>query len=206
MVETSISRGTLASTRLRSVSRAAFVPPEMRISPSRRGPPRIFSLSRAPLLRRERAHRQGVDFLAHAPAERRLYQLAAPPAPLASEGGRHHQRLEMLPVPDHLHVLAGEPGGDAGLNAFRGNQGKASFSLAACSRTAGVAGSATIRQKNSPRPPPGSPLAESPSGRGSRSESRRSCRRRGWCATGAARTPAGNGSSRTRPTGTGAAE
>src|SRR5204863_3902699 len=84
MVEISIRRGTLASLSGFSVSSAAqrigsaaFFAPEIRISPSRRCPPSIFSLSSAPLLGSQGLHRQRVDLLAHAVAERGVDLLVA---------------------------------------------------------------------------------------------------------------------------------
>src|SRR3954466_5673167 len=89
----SMRPGTLASRSgfsLRSaahmIGSAAFFAPEMRTSPSSGRPPVILSLSiRLPLLGRERAHGQGVDFLAHALAQRGIYQLMALDAALAGE-------------------------------------------------------------------------------------------------------------------------
>jgi len=64
--------------------------------------------TRFPLLRRQRAHRQRVDFLAHALASARKPADGAARGPSRELAG-HDQRLEMLPVADHFHVLAGEP-------------------------------------------------------------------------------------------------
>src|SRR5258706_314274 len=74
MVRTSMSSGTLAR-RSRSpvrsaahmIGSAAFFAPEMRTSPSSGTPPRMRSLSTgAPFLRRQLAHRERVELLAHA--------------------------------------------------------------------------------------------------------------------------------------------
>src|SRR5262245_57552359 len=142
MVRTSMSRGRLVSLSGPSVSSAAhrigsaaFFAPETRIAPSRRRPPRIFSLSMdqplsavkmaflgrrsgfPPLVGRERLHGERVDLFAHPVAERGIYQLVALHAALAGEGRRDDQCLEVLAVAEHLEVLAGEPGLDAGLDA-----------------------------------------------------------------------------------------
>src|SRR5882724_615595 len=127
MVRTSISCGTFDSRKGCAVRRAAhmignaaFFAPDTRSSPSRVRPPRMRSLSiGAPLLRRQRAHGERVDFVAHALAERAINQLVAlhPVAP--GELRRNDQRLEVLPVARHLDVLAGKPGFDALLDAFR---------------------------------------------------------------------------------------
>src|SRR5688572_10465248 len=132
MVRTSISRGTLSSSSGSSVSSAAhrigsaaFFAPEMRTSPASGRPPVISSLStRGSLLRRERPHRQGVDLLAHALAERRVHQLVALHAALSRESRGHHQRLEVLAVADYFHALAGEPRADALLDAVGGHHGQ----------------------------------------------------------------------------------
>src|SRR5207237_10577903 len=127
MVATSTRRGTLArrsgcevSSAAHMIGRAEFLAPEMRTSPSSARPPRMRSLStRTPFLRRERAHGKGVDFLAHALAERRVDELMALHAAAPGGLGGHDQRLEMLPVADHLHVLAREPRPAALLDALR---------------------------------------------------------------------------------------
>src|SRR5436190_16797572 len=121
------NRGTLRSRCTPGVSRvaaitgsAAFFDPEMRTVPWSGLPPRTSSLSTgAPLLRRQRLHRQGVDFLAHALAERCVDQLVALHAAPAFEFLRHDDRLEVLAVADHLDVLAREPGFDSLFHAFR---------------------------------------------------------------------------------------
>src|SRR6185503_15495122 len=142
IVETSISRGTFdnrSGCSVRSaahmIGSAAFFAPEMRTSPSRRRPPRIFSLSIypfsapkmaflgrtggfAPFFGRQRLHRQRVHLFPHALAERRVDELVALHAGAAGEPRRDHQRLEVLAVANHLDVLAGEPGLDRVLDAF----------------------------------------------------------------------------------------
>src|SRR6266404_5757838 len=127
MVRTSISCGTLASTSGWAVSsaahmigRAAFFAPETYTCPSSGTPPRMRSLSTgAPLLRCERAHRQRVDLLAHAIAERRIDELVALHAAAPGELVGNDQRQEMLAVAHHLDVLAGKRGRDRLLDAFR---------------------------------------------------------------------------------------
>ena len=95
MVVTSRSRGTLVSASGFAVSSAAhmigsaaFFAPETRTSPSSGRPPVIACqlIHRLlPLLGRERLHRQRVDLLAHALAERRVDELVALHAALAGE-------------------------------------------------------------------------------------------------------------------------
>src|SRR5437762_9505462 len=118
MVRTSISCGTFDSRKGSAVRRAAhmignaaFFAPDTRSSPSRLRPPRMRSLSTgAPLLRRQRAHGECVDLLAHALTERAVNQLVPLHAVAAGELRRDDERLEVLPVARHLDVLAGEPG------------------------------------------------------------------------------------------------
>src|SRR5689334_12756759 len=113
MVDTSISRGTLESASGLDVSsaahmmgNAAFFAPDTVTSPSRGPPPLILSLSTGlPFLGRERAHRQRVDLLAHALAERRVDELVALDAAPAGELRGDDERLEVLSVADHFHVL-----------------------------------------------------------------------------------------------------
>src|SRR5688572_4285154 len=121
MVETSRSCGRLESASGFSVSsaahmigRAAFFAPEMRTSPSSGRPPVIFSLSiLLPFFGRQRLHRERVDLLAHAIAERLVNQLVALHAALACERIGHHHRLEVLAVADDFDVLADEAAFDA---------------------------------------------------------------------------------------------
>src|SRR5258706_227175 len=97
---------------------AAFFEPEIRTVPASGWPPRTSSLSiGAPFLRRERLHRQRVDFLAHAIAQGRVDQLVALHAAPAFELARNDDRLEMLAIAGHFDVLAREPGLDASLHA-----------------------------------------------------------------------------------------
>src|SRR3954470_14891250 len=127
MVRVSIRCGTFdrrSGLSVRSaahmIGSAAFFAPDTRTSPSSGRPPRMRSLStRFPLLRGQRAHRQCVDFLAHALAERCVNELVALDATASGELVGNDQRLKVLAVADHFHVLAGEPGSDARLDALR---------------------------------------------------------------------------------------
>jgi hypothetical protein len=74
-----------------------------------------------------------VDLLAHALAQRGVYQLVALHAAAPGELVRDDERLEVLAVADHLDVLAGETALDACLHAFGGHHVNAS----ACSRISG---------------------------------------------------------------------
>jgi hypothetical protein len=136
MVTTSRRCGTLASSSgfvVRSaahmIGSAAFFAPETRTSPSSGRPPMIFSLSSGalPFLGRQGAHRQGVDLLAHALAERGVDELVALDAVAAGERARYDQRLEVLPVADDLDVLAGKACFDPLLYAVRRYQFRFSF-------------------------------------------------------------------------------
>src|SRR5688572_14266760 len=101
---------------------AAFFAPDTATSPSSGRPPWMRSLStRAPLLRGQRAHRQRVDLLAHALAERAVHQLMALHAILARERAGDDERLEMLAVADDFEVLAGNTCRDSLLDAVRGH-------------------------------------------------------------------------------------
>src|SRR5205807_3767153 len=91
------------------IGSAAFFAPETRTSPSSERPPWMRSLSTgAPLLRRERAHGQRVDLLAHALAERRIDQLVALHAAAAGEFGGDDERLEMQAAASNNDLLGGE--------------------------------------------------------------------------------------------------
>src|SRR5689334_588858 len=71
-----------------------------------------------PFVGRECSHGERVDFLAHALAERRIDELVALDAAPAGELRGDDERLEVLPVADHFHVLAGEPVLDPLLHAL----------------------------------------------------------------------------------------
>src|SRR5262245_13830955 len=102
IVRVSISWGTFdrrsglsVSSAAHMIGSAACFAPEIRASPSSDRPPRMRSLSTGlPLLRGQRAHRQRVDFLAHALAERRVNQLVPLHAITAGELAGNDQRLE----------------------------------------------------------------------------------------------------------------
>src|SRR5256885_11230553 len=127
MVRTSMRCGTFDSRKgcaVRSaahmIGSAAFLAPDTRTSPSSVRPPRMRSLSTgAPLLGRQGAHGERMDFFAHALAERAIHQLMALHSIAPGELRRDDQRLEMLPVAAHLDVLAAEARFDALFDAFR---------------------------------------------------------------------------------------
>src|SRR5262249_25419826 len=102
------------------IGSAAFFAPDTRTSPSSERPPWMRSLSTGlPFLRGQSAHRQRVDFLAHALAKRRVDELVPLDAIAPGELAGTDQRLEVLAVADHFHVLAGEARLDALFNAVR---------------------------------------------------------------------------------------
>src|SRR6516164_7353466 len=130
IVATSCRRGTFCSCTRSAVSSAAhssgsaaFLAPEMTISPASRRPPRMRSLSivvieaaeaasgRVVLLvlgGGERPHRQRVDLLAHAVAEGAVDALVPADAVGALEFARDDRREEMAAVALDLDVLAGQ--------------------------------------------------------------------------------------------------
>jgi hypothetical protein len=59
-----------------------------------------------------------VDLLAHALAKRRVHQLVPLDAVPAGELARNDERLEVLAIAEHFHVLARESGLDRLLDAF----------------------------------------------------------------------------------------
>src|SRR5688500_656554 len=72
--------GSLVSSEAQRMGSAAFFAPETSTSPSSGTPPSMISLSkraplRGPLFRRERLHREGMDVLAHAIAQRAVDEL-----------------------------------------------------------------------------------------------------------------------------------
>src|SRR5688572_32617177 len=137
MVAMSMRRGTLlsasgfaVSSAAHMIGRAAFFAPDTAISPSSGRPPLMRSLSTGfPLLRRQGAHRQRMDLLAHALAQRRVHQLVALHVAAAGELARDDQRLEVLPVARYFDMLAGEAAFDARLDAFRCDHGFQCLSL-----------------------------------------------------------------------------
>src|SRR5690606_6972768 len=83
-------RVSAASRLARSMGRAAFLAPDTVISPSRRWPPVMWSLSmrvRLVFVRGQRAHGQRVDLGFHAFTQGRIHQLVAGDQALALEGG-----------------------------------------------------------------------------------------------------------------------
>src|SRR5437660_1643740 len=136
IVRTSFRRGTLESTSGSGVSSAAqrigsaaFLAPETRISPSSRVPPSINSLSTSvlslplrPLRGGQRGHRQRMDFLAHARAQRTVYELVAAHLGECFESTAHDERLKVLPVPADPDPLAGEAGLEPRLDGVRGGR------------------------------------------------------------------------------------
>ena len=74
-----------------------------------------------PVLRCERLHRQGVDLLAHAFTQRLVYELVLLYSPLAPESLADDDGFEMVAVPRHLDVVAGELFLNVGLDLFGGN-------------------------------------------------------------------------------------
>src|SRR5688500_18492208 len=103
----SCSCGTLSSARTSAVSSDAQrigSAPAASTSPRSALPPVIFSLSMAsaagamPFFRRQRLHRQGVDFGLHPVAEGGIDQLVASDRTLAGEGGADDDGFEVLAV------------------------------------------------------------------------------------------------------------
>ena len=102
------------------IGSAAFLAPEIGTDPCSGRPPVISNLSiLLCFFRREGLHRQRVNLLAHAIAQRLVDELVALHAALASEGGRNDHRLEMLPVANHLDSFAVKSRLDPALYAFR---------------------------------------------------------------------------------------
>src|SRR5689334_20769063 len=140
MVVTSFSSGrfeTRSSSAVSSaaamIGSAAFFAPATRISPDSGTPPWMESLcmeevrpssARCPFLGGKGLHRQRVDLLAHALAERRVHQLVALHATEPREFGAHDDRLEMRAVAAHLEVRAREAGADRGLDGARFDHGR----------------------------------------------------------------------------------
>src|SRR5512144_2941638 len=145
VVRTSFSRATLSSTGGSSVNSdahrigsAAFFAPETRTSPSSRWPPSISSLStlrdfpgrllqRVPFGGRQGRHRQRVDLLAHALAERAVDELVRLHAREALELPAHDERLPVVTVARDLQVLAVDAGGDRFLDRFCGGHDGSCF-------------------------------------------------------------------------------
>jgi hypothetical protein len=89
---------------------AAFLAPEMSTSPSSATPPSMISLSTAssarPFFGRQRFHRQRVDFLAHALAQRAVHELVLAHLGQAPELRAHDDRLEVAAVACDFDVIA----------------------------------------------------------------------------------------------------
>ena len=115
------SSGSGVSSAAHRIGSAAFLAPETRTSPSSGAPPSMTSLSIAcassgyagrasprPFVRRERRHRQRMDLLAHAVAQRRVDQLVA-----RTRAGRRIRALtisalEVLAVAADFDPVAGK--------------------------------------------------------------------------------------------------
>src|SRR5438132_1703257 len=125
IVATSRKLGTLDRCKGSAVSRlahmmgnAAFLAPEMRISP-RSGPLPVRrslsmrrSLQRRPRLRREGLHGQGVDLFAHAIAQGAVHELMLLDPAEPGKALAHDDRFEVMAVAPDLDVLAGQMGGN----------------------------------------------------------------------------------------------
>src|ERR1700687_5467804 len=133
MVRTSFSCGrfpSMSGSRVSSaahrIGSAAFFAPEMETSPLSATPPSIARLStlllRGPLRRRQRLHRQRVDFLTHPVTERAVHELMLLDLGQAREGGANDHGLEMLTVAGNLDMLAGKAGLNRALDVFRGDR------------------------------------------------------------------------------------
>src|SRR5690606_25059573 len=112
----SSSRGSAVSSDAQRIGRAAFLAPEMTTSPCSGRPPWISSLSIVlggfVFGRRQGAHRQGMDFRAHAFAQRLVDSLVAGQRALALEDGADDQGLEVGAVAVDFKVFAGQVVGD----------------------------------------------------------------------------------------------
>ena len=76
---------------------------------------------RRPLRRRQRLHRQRVDFLTHPVAERAVHELMLLDFGQAREGGAYDHGLEMLAVAGNFDMLAGEAGFRSRVGCIRGD-------------------------------------------------------------------------------------
>src|SRR5574337_434962 len=100
-------KGSVARSAAQRIGRAAFFAPDMAVSPERRTPPSISSLSIAaslqtqfladihPLRRGKGLQLQGVDLVAHQAAEGGIHRLVLAHPQLALEGGTDHDPGEM---------------------------------------------------------------------------------------------------------------
>jgi hypothetical protein len=145
MVETSCRRGTLetssgcgASRLAARIGRAAFLAPETATAP----------LSG----RRQGAHRQRVDLLAHAVSERAVHQLVPLHQPLALEKPRDDQRFEVLPVAVHFEGFALEACGDVAFDVVGSHHDRSlAVALSSAGGAPARAGSWVIRRARGAR-------------------------------------------------------
>src|SRR5690606_9086928 len=116
---------SLLSSEAHKMGKAAFLAPEMAISPSRRFPPVIDSLSiriRSVFVGGKGAHRQRMNFCLHALAQRGIDQLVASDASLAFEGGADDKGFEMRAVAGDFDVVTGKVIGNVLTYLFRSRQ------------------------------------------------------------------------------------
>src|SRR5438128_702156 len=188
MVRTSCKRGTLVSVSGSGVSSAAhkigsaaFFAPETRISPLSGALPSMTSLSMlvalGPLFGRQRLHRQGMDLITHAIAQRAIDELVLFNFGQPTEGSAHDDGLEMLTVTDHFDVLASKPCLDRAFDVVRSDQGVSNDVI--YSRAPTGRGSARSARRSTEQPPLGSSSERRPTTRKNHSESHRSYRRMG---------------------------
>src|SRR5438552_15394347 len=113
MVLTSLRCGTLESVSSSLVSKpahmsgsAAFFAPEIRISPESETPPWMMSLSIRHFFGGQRMHRQGVNLLPRALAERRVHGLMPLDLALAGDRFADDERLEVVAGAQRAHLPA----------------------------------------------------------------------------------------------------
>src|SRR5690606_27661548 len=116
VVPMSRNSGTFSSDTTSEVSRlaqrmgsAAFLAPEIETSPASGFPPRMTSLAiglRLILCRRQRAHRQGMDFCFHTFAQGGVHDLVTRDQTLAFKGGAYDQRFKMGAIANHFKHFA----------------------------------------------------------------------------------------------------
>src|SRR5881394_2172452 len=139
IVRTSFRRGTLVRTSGSEVSseahnsgNAAFLAPETRTSPRSGTPPSMTRRSTSALVRPcgfplrggQRGHRQGVNFLAHPVAERRIDELVLANLRQSFEARADDQRFPVLAVAANGEVLAGQMLRDGAFDRFGGDHGQ----------------------------------------------------------------------------------
>jgi hypothetical protein len=81
------------------------------------------ALTLRPIFGRQGLHGQRMDFLAHAIAQRLVYELMALHPGFSAEGFAHDHGLEVLTVADHFQMLALEMVFDIALYIVGSNQG-----------------------------------------------------------------------------------